>query len=65
MVNAVSIYPASQPRFTFERDIGLCAGMLDAIDVLGAVGLCDIGCLLVDEGLTIFFHRHQRWQLPN
>lgn len=35
--------------------MGFCAGMLDAIGVLGAVGLCDICCPRVYEGLNVFF----------
>jgi hypothetical protein len=45
--------------------VAVAALLLDAIGSLGAVSFCDICCLQVDEGLTISFHRHQRWQLPN
>lgn len=39
--------------------VDLTVVMLDAIGVLDAVGLCDIGCLQVGEGLNIVASKRQ------
>ena len=39
--------------------VGLTAVVLDANGVLGAVGLCDIGCLHVIEGSNVVVSKRQ------